>query len=412
MRTPPPFAPVQAPWQLSERASALTSSAIREILKVTERPEMISFAGGLPSPEGFPVEVIQRAFAEVLATRGKSALQYGPTEGYGPLREWVAHRLTKAGAKLSGQDVLIVSGSQQGLDLLGKVLIDPKSKVLVETPSYLGALQSFSLYQPTFRSVPSDEQGLLPEALDAELAGGARFLYALPNFQNPSGRTLPLERRRALLDAAARHHFPVIEDDPYGELRYRGSPVPGLLALSEDSGATVIHLGSFSKVLAPGLRLGYIVAPHALVAKLAQAKQATDLHTATLTQMAVYEIVKGGFLETHLPGICALYQHQCSVMLEALAEHCPAGVSWSRPDGGMFIWVTLPAGLDSSALLEEALREEVAFVPGAPFYAEAGARNTLRLSFVTVPEARIREGIARLGALFARRIRQESARAA
>jgi 2-aminoadipate transaminase len=404
--------PAKPDWQFSERARSLTSSAIREILKVTERSDVISFAGGLPSPEGFPVEVIQKAFSDVLATRGKSALQYGPTEGYAPLREWVARDLTAHGARVLPEEVLIVSGSQQGLDLIGKVLIDPASRVLVETPSYLGALQSFSLYQPEFRSVPSDEEGLLPDALSGELCAKARFLYALPNFQNPTGRTLSLERRHALVEAAARHHLPIIEDDPYGELRYRGLPLPGLLGLAQGSGATVIRLGSFSKVLAPGLRLGYIAAPAPLLAKLAQAKQATDLHTASLTQMAVHEIVNSGFLESHLPGIRSLYQRQCTVMLEALAAYFPKEARWTHPDGGMFIWVTLPSGMDTTALLEAAIQEKVAFVPGAPFYAEAGPRNTLRLSFVTVPEERIREGIARLGALITHALGASQPRAA
>lgn len=400
------------PWQLSERARALTSSAIREILKVTERPEVISFAGGLPSPDGFPVEVIEAAFSDVLQSRGKAALQYGPTEGYAPLRAWVAQHLSDQGAHVTPEEVLIVSGSQQALDLLGKVLVDPGSKVLVETPSYLGALQSFSLYEPSFACVPSDGHGLIPEALTPSLTNGARFLYALPNFQNPTGRTLPLARREALVEIAARQGFPIIEDDPYGELRYRGAALPGLLGLGEKSGATVIRLGSFSKVLAPGLRLGYMVAPEKLIAKLAQAKQATDLHTGSLTQMAVFEIVQSGFLERHLPEIRALYRHQCDSMLAALDLYFPKEAEWTRPDGGMFIWVTLPEGIDATDLLADALAKNVAFVPGAPFYALNGPRNTLRLSFVTVPEERIRLGIERLAELVRQRMAEKLARAA
>ncbi|MGA2551970.1 MAG: PLP-dependent aminotransferase family protein [Burkholderiaceae bacterium] len=400
------------PWHLSRRAQNLTSSAIREILKVTERPEVISFAGGLPSPEGFPVEVIERALSHVLSTRGKSALQYGPTEGVRALREWVADDLNASGAEVTAEEVLIVSGSQQGLDLLGKVLIDPSSKVLVETPSYLGALQSFSLYEPAFVSVASDEEGLVPEALNEPLCANARFLYALPNFQNPTGRTLPLERRLALLEAAARHGFPVVEDDPYGELRYDGQALPGLLSLSRHTGATVIRLGSFSKVLAPGLRLGYVVAPKPLLSKFVQAKQATDLHTGTLIQMAVHEIVQSGFLKTHLPQIRALYRSQCEAMLAALERHFPRSAQWTRPQGGMFIWVTLPEGIDTGELLGEAVAHNVAFVPGAPFYAGRAPGNTLRLSFVTVPEALIEEGIKRLGALIGKRIAEIQPRAA
>lgn len=395
MTTPEPV------FHFSERARALTSSAIREILKVTERPDIISFAGGLPSPEGFPIDAMRAAFDRVLSTQGKAALQYGPTQGYAPLRQWIADLLSSKGRATSPDEILIVSGSQQGLDLLGKVLVDPGSKLLVETPSYLGALQAFSLFQPRFASVPSDEGGLVPEAIDTALAADARALYALPNFQNPTGRTLSRARREALLERAARFDVPVIEDDPYGDLRYAGEAPPSLYALAPAAGAKVVRLGSFSKVLAPGIRLGYLAAPTGLIHKLVQAKQATDLHTATLTQMAAYEVVKDGFLETHLPRVRALYRHQCEVMLEALAQHFPREARWTRPEGGMFIWVTLPPHIDSSALLQRAIEAGVAFVPGAPFYAEAPQPNTLRLSFVTVPEDKIRDGVARLARLIA-----------
>ena len=391
----------EPPCTFSERARQLTSSAIREILKVTEQPDVISFAGGLPSPDGFPVEVVRQAFERVLSASARSALQYGPTEGYAPLRAWVAEDLNRQGADVTAENILIVSGSQQGLDLLGKTLIDTGSKVLVETPSYLGALQSFSQYQPQYVSVPSDDDGLLPDAITPELASGGRFLYALPNFQNPTGRTLTRQRREALVANAARLGLPIIEDDPYGELRYAGEPQPGLLALGGECGANVIRLGSFSKVLAPGLRLGYICASREIIHKLVLAKQATDLHTASLTQMAVYEIVKDGFLDGHLPRVRELYRKQCEIMLEALQRAFPAGARWTRPEGGMFVWVTLAPHIDSTGLLQRAIQEKVAFVPGAPFYAGAAERNTLRLSFVTVPEEKIRRGVAILGRLIA-----------
>jgi len=383
----------------SARAQQLTSSAIREILKVTERPEIISFAGGLPAAAGFPVDTVRQAFDTVLRTRPDVALQYGPTEGYGPLREWIAADLNRQGAQVTVDNVMIVSGSQQALDLLGKVLIDEGSKVLVESPTYLGALQSFGLYGPRFADVPTDDDGLIPDALTPERARGARFLYALPNFQNPTGRTLPVARRQALLERAVPLGLPVIEDDPYGELRYAGTPQPSLLSLARSTGAQVIRLGSFSKVLAPGLRLGYIAADASIIAKLVQAKQATDLHTATLTQMAVYDIVQSGFLSRHLPQVQALYQRQCGYMLDAMADAFPPQAQWNRPEGGMFIWVTLPEHVDAAALLTRAIAEHVAFVPGAPFFAGTPRRNTLRLSFVTVPEDRIRVGIAILGRL-------------
>ena len=384
-------------WQFSRRAQQLQSSVIREILKVTMRPEIISFAGGLPSPETFPIERMKAAFDTVLSRQGKVALQYGPTDGYGPLREWIAQSLSTPDNRIAMEQVLMVSGSQQALDLLGKVLIDEGSKVLVETPSYLGALQAFSVYQPEFVSVPTDDDGLLPQEVD-RIADGARLLYALPNFQNPTGRTMPVERRLQLVETCARLGLPLIEDDPYGALSYRNEPLPKMVTMNPDG---VIYMGSFSKVLTPGIRLGYVVAPVPLIRKLEQAKQAADLHTSQLTQMVVYETIKDGFLSQHIPSIRTLYANQCQAMLDAMAEFFPAGVTWNKPEGGMFIWVKLPAHIDSMQLLEEAIEHHVAFVPGAPFYANEPEKNTLRLSFVTVPPAKIREGVEKLAKLIA-----------
>lgn len=378
-------------WTISQRAQKLTSSAIREILKVTERPEVISFAGGLPSPDTFPVERLREHTARVLADAPSAALQYGPTEGYLALREWIA-----AQHGVSPANVLITTGSQQALDLLGKVLIDPGSRVLVETPTYLGALQAFSLSEPTFASVPSDDDGPIVSELTPALTEGARFMYCLPNFQNPTGRRLPLERRRTLAELAAARGLLVVEDDPYGALSYRGDVLPSLHSMQPEA---VVYMGSFSKVLAPGLRVGYLIAPSGLYAKLVQAKQAADLHTPSFTQRIVYETIKDGFLDTHVPSIRRLYGERCQAMLAAMSRHFPAAVQWNRPEGGMFIWVKLPAGLDSSVLLEKAVARNVAFVPGAPFFANAPQPNTMRLSFVTVPPERIERGIAILGEL-------------
>jgi 2-aminoadipate transaminase len=390
--------PIQ--WQFSQRAEQLQSSAIREILKITMRPEIISFAGGLPSPLTFPVERMRAAYDTVLSRAGKVALQYGPSDGYAPLREWIADSLSTSDCRIVPEQVLMLSGSQQGLDLLGKVLIDEGSKVLVETPSYLGALQAFSVYRPEFVSVATDEHGLVPEALDA-VGQGARLLYSLPNFQNPTGRSMTLDRRVALVEACARLRVPLIEDDPYGALSYNGEPLPKLLNMNP---AGVVYMGSFSKVLTPGIRLGYAVAPVPLARKMEQAKQATDLHTAQLTQMVVHEVVKDGFLTGHIPTIRTLYAAQCQAMLDALQEFFPAGASWTRPQGGMFIWVTLPQHINSMELLEAAVAQNVAFVPGAPFYANTPELNTLRLSFVTVPPEQIRVGVEKLGRLIAARM--------
>lgn len=387
-------------WRFAERADQLQASFIREILKITQQPEIISFAGGLPSPLTFPVEEMQVAYDKVLRESGKVALQYGPTDGYLPLRQWIADSLSTDGVKIVPEQVLMTSGSQQALDLLGKVLIDEGSRVLVETPSYLGALQAFSVYRPEFKSVATDDHGLVPSSL-AEVADGARLLYALPNFQNPTGRTLSAERRVELVETCARLGLPLIEDDPYGALSYKGDPLPKMVAMNPDG---VIYMGSFSKVLTPGIRLGYVVAPLPLVRRLELAKQAADLHTSQLTQMVVHEVIKDGFLQQHIPKIRSLYGNQCQAMLDALTEFFPAGVEWTKPEGGMFIWVTLPKHIDAIKLLDEAIAQKVAFVPGAPFYANDPATNTLRLSFVTVPPERIRTGIEILGKLIAAKI--------
>ncbi len=389
---PIPNSPPDIQRLFSERARAIQSSASRDILKVTERPEVISFAGGLPAPSTFPVGEMQAALDRVLQTRGREALQYSTTEGYAPLREWIAARLSTPQAPVSPEEVLIVSGSQQGLDLLAKALIDPGDTVLVETPTYLGALQAFSLFEPRFVAVPSDEDGLIPESLDASMQE-AKFLYCLPNFQNPTGRLLAGERRHQLAQRARELDLLILEDDPYGALSYDGETPPSIRSLAPER---TVYMGSFSKVLAPGLRLGYIVAPRALRAKLVQVKQATDLHTATLSQMAVFDVIKDGFLDQHIPTIRSLYRDQCAAMLDALKRHMPEGVRWNSPRGGMFLWAELPRGLDASAVLARAVEQNVAFVPGAPFYADAPVREALRLAFVTVPPPRIEEGVERL----------------
>jgi 2-aminoadipate transaminase len=381
---------------LAQRTRFLTSSAIREILKITERGEVISFAGGLPSPTTFPVERIREATLKVLADNPQTALQYGPTEGFAPLREWIAARLARRGAAIEPSRVLVTTGSQQGLDLLGKCLIDEGSKVLVETPSYLGAMQSFALFQPDYAPMPADGQGIDTDALTPQLLQDGRLMYCVPDFQNPTGLRLPLQRRKTLVEKAAAANVPVVEDDPYGELSYSGETLPSLLSLNPQGG---IYMGSFSKVLSPGMRLGYIVAPQPLFAKLVQAKQAADLHTPLFTQRIVHEMVKDGFLYVHIPTIRDLYSRQCRCMLNAMAQHFPKQAQWTKPDGGMFIWVTLPHGIDTGKLLDKAAARNVVFVPGKSFFARNAQLNTLRLSFVTVPQEKIEAGIETLGAL-------------
>ncbi|MBP6563570.1 MAG: PLP-dependent aminotransferase family protein [Neisseriaceae bacterium] len=378
-------------WTFSARARAFESTAIQEVLKVTEQPDIISFAGGLPSADAFPVPQIQAAVAKVMNGPDVfGALQYGPTEGYGPLREWVAARVSGHGVAVDADQVLIVTGSQQALDLIGKVLIDEDSTVLVETPTYLGALQSFNQYAPRYVSVATDDEGLNPAALAPELMDDARFLYTIPNFQNPTGRRMPLARRQALAAMAKARGMVVVEDDPYGALDYEGQSLPSLYSLSPEN---TVYLGSFSKVLAPGFRLGYIVASATMINKLIQLKQATDLNTPSMTQRVAYEVVKNGFLDQHIPAIRALYAARCRCMVAALTEYMPETVQFHAPEGGMFIWLTLPEQINTTELLARAIAHKVAFVPGEPFFATDVQHNCLRLAFVTVSEAQIKTGI-------------------
>ena len=386
----------QSPWQQARRSARLNPSIIREILKVTEQPGILSMAGGLPSPDTFPIEAMRVASERVLRDTPREALQYAASEGYAPLREWVAAHLSAQGLSVGADQVLITTGSQQGLDLVAKVLVDPAAPVAVETPTYLGALQAFAPFEPVFVNVAGDESGPLPQAVAdvPRLAPGCRYFYVLPNFQNPTGRLIPEARRVELIAAAQRARLPLLEDNPYGDLWY-DAPPPAPLAARWPEG--VIYMGSFSKILAPGLRLGYVVAPRELCPKLLQAKQAADLHTPSFNQRLVYEVIRDGFLDQHTPTIRARYRLQRDAMQAALLAQMPEGTQWSAPQGGMFFWLRLPEGVDALALLPLAVREGIAFVPGSAFYAHAADPRTLRLSFVTLSPADIAEGVAVLG---------------
>jgi 2-aminoadipate transaminase len=390
-----PTTPTTAmPWTLARRAARMNPSVIREILKVTEKPGIISFAGGLPSPKTFPVSAFADACAKVLREDGLAALQYSASEGYGPLCEAVAAQLPW---EVDPAQVLITTGSQQGLDLVAKVLIDTDSRVLVETPTYLGALQAFTPMEPIIEAVASDAEGVDVSDLERRVGSGAnraRFLYVLPNFQNPTGRSMSEARRAALVASAAAHGLPIVEDNPYGDLWFDAPPPLPLSARNPDG---CIYLGSFSKVLAPGLRLGFIVAPKAVFPKLLQAKQAADLHSPGFNQRMVAEVLKDGFLDRHVPTIRALYKSQCAAMLASLAQEMQGlGVQWNSPDGGMFLWVRLPEGMNAIDLLPRAVDKGVAFVPGAAFYADEPDPRSLRLSFVTASVEQIRIGITAL----------------
>ena len=395
MTAPLPLSSV-SPWQLARRCERIQPSAIREILKLTEQPGVMSLAGGLPSADTFPVEAMREATARVLTDAPREALQYATSEGYGPLREWVSAQLSAQGMDAPADRVLITNGSQQGLDLVGRVLLDAGSTVAVEAPTYLGALQAFTPNEPDYVTVAGDADGPLPESVLAlgRAAQRPRMLYVLPNFQNPTGRVIPAARRDAIVAAAQAARIPLLEDNPYGDLWFDEAP-PAPLAARWAEGT--IYMGSFSKVLAPGLRLGYVVAPAALHGKLLQLKQAADLHTGSFAQRVVHQVIKDGFLDQHIPTIRDRYRAQRDAMAAALREHLPAGTEWQAPKGGMFVWLRLPAGLDALQLFPAAVAAGVAYVPGSAFYAEQADPRTMRLSFVTLGTAEIADAVARLG---------------
>jgi len=392
----------------AQRTKGIKSSAIRELLKFTQRPEVISFAGGLPAPEVFPAERFQGACQKVLQEKPHLALQYGATEGYEPLREMVARHIARYGIKAKSENVLITSGSQQALDLIGKLLINPGDRVLVEAPTYLGAVQAFNVYGADYVSVPSDNDGLRSDLLEDPLRSGPKFMYVLPNFQNPGGTTLSEGRRHELVLLADKYGIPIVEDDPYGQLRYEGEHLTPLVVLDREnlrrdqgySIGNVLYLSTFSKTLAPGLRLGWIVAPPDVIARLVQLKQGADLHSSTFVQMVAYEVARDNFLDEHVKLIRSVYRERRDVMLDALSRYFPPEVTWTKPMGGLFLWVTLPQGADADKLLEAAVRENVAFVPGDCFYAPNGhsdeGRRHMRLNFSAAAPDQIREGIRRL----------------
>jgi 2-aminoadipate transaminase len=392
-------------WASAARATS--GSAVRELLKLTEQPDFISFAGGLPAPESFPAEEIAVATERVLASQAARVLQYGPTEGFPPLRAMVAEMMQARGVAVAAEQVLITSGSQQALDIMARLVIDPGDTILVEDPTYMGALQAWRPYRPRFETLPIDDDGMqvdmLAEKLTALMRDGRRpkFLYTVSNFQNPSGVTLSAARRERLLDIAERFDLPIVEDDPYGALRFEGAPPPLLAALDfarHGAPRHVLYLSTFSKLLAPGLRLGWATGPAALLQRIVHAKQGIDLHTGSLSQGIAYEACRDGLLDRILPKIRALYHERRDVMLATLEKHMPEGVRWTRPQGGMFLWLTVPAERDGLALLRRSIEQKVSFVPGVSFFANGGGENALRLNFSYSRPEQIEAGVIRLAA--------------
>ncbi len=405
---------MSTPWKsrYAQRTQRMGRSIIRELLKFTQQPDIISFAGGLPAPELFPLAECEAAACRLLNTHGTAALQYGPTEGYPPLRRFICDRMARYGIRAEPGNVLITSGAQQALDLVGKMLINPGDRVLVEEPTYLGALQAWNAYQADYVAVPQDDDGLRTELLEGALRVGPKFIYVLPNFQNPGGTTLSLERRFDLVRLANKYGIPLVEDDPYGALRFEGEHLPPLIALDADHqgdapsnghgymAGNVIYLGTFSKTLAPGLRLGWVVAPVEVVEQLVMMKQGTDLQTSSFDQMLAYEMVKDGFMDEHIRAIRKVYGERRDVMLAALERYFPEGCSWTRPQGGLFLWARVPEWIDTGDLMAEAVQAQVAYVPGFAFYPDATrGRNTMRLNFSNAGPAQMEEGIRRLGNL-------------
>jgi 2-aminoadipate transaminase len=388
----------------SERAKELRASEVRELLKLIQVPDMISFAGGFPNPDTFPAELIREIVNDVMKKDGAQALQYGITEGYMPLREAVAERMNKKGIEATKDNILVVSGSQQVIDLTGKIFVDPKDTIVVTAPTYLAALTGWAVYQATFESIPIDSNNMRMDIFEERMKKLAKrsnppvIVYALPNFQNPTGVTMPEKNRKKLVDLASDYDFLILEDDPYGELRYRGDHIPPIKSFDDEN--RVIYMSTFSKVLAPGLRVGWAVADEEILKKLVVAKQSADVCTNLLGQRIAHEYVIRGKIDPQIEKIKKIYGRKLNLMLSGMEEMMPEGISWTRPDGGMFLWATLPETMDSAELLKKALKKRVAFVTGKAFYADPKDGSTaMRLNFTHPSDEMITEGLRRLGSV-------------
>lgn len=381
--------------RFANRLQGFSSKVISEILKLTQQPDIISFAGGMPAPDAFPTDELAELAEYVIRQRREAVLQYGVTEGFYPLRDWIARWISQKGLRVRAENVLITTGSQQGIDLVAKALVNPQDKVVVERPTYLTAIQIFRSYEACFLVTPYNQQGVDVPALEALIEQEQpKVVYLVPTFQNPSGQTLPLENRRDLADMLTRHQVVLLEDDPYADLRYSGEPLPAIMGMDQTGQA--IYLGSFSKIISPGLRVGFAVATGELFDKLVIGKQVTDINTSNLSQALVYEFCSRGYLEPHIGKISSMYKEKCRKMQAAIKQYMPNNIQWTVPEGGLFIWGELPADIDSKAVMQEAVKHKVAFIPGESFFADGTGQNTMRLNFSNAALADIEIGIMRL----------------
>ncbi|MEA4959424.1 MAG: PLP-dependent aminotransferase family protein [Anaerolineaceae bacterium] len=397
---------MQTPWEhrFAHRTEGMKSSFIRELLKVTDQPDMISFGGGFPAAEIFPIDRVRAACDKVLTEKGRKALQYTTTEGYAPLREWVARDAKKMGINISLDNILITTGSQQALDFVGRIFINRGDRVLTESPTYLGAIQAWNAYGPHYVTIDTDEDGMLTDQLEQLVATNIKFMYVLPNFQNPMGVTLSHTRRKQIVEIANRHGVPIVEDDPYGKLLFEGEPIPPLCVIDEEYhsnqdgcySGNVIYTSTLSKILAPGLRIGWVIAPPQVNKKMVQAKQGADLQSSTFDQYVAYELVKDEWLNEHIELIKKVYKERRDAMLNAFEKYMPEGTTWTKPAGGLFLWLRLPDGCDTVKLFPMAVEEKVAYVPGEPFYPNGGPTNTMRMNFSASKPEVIDEGVRRL----------------
>lgn len=387
-------------FTFAERMDQLKASEIRELLKLTQQPEIISFAGGLPAAELFPIDTIREANDKVMKDKGRVALQYGPTEGYQPLREQIVKLMKKQHLDADPSDILITSGSQQGLDFAAKIFVNKGDVIITESPSYLGAINAFKAYQPKFVEIDMDDDGMRMDLLEEALktTENVKFIYAIPDFQNPSGRTMSLERRKRLVELANEYDVVIVEDNPYGELRFEGEFLPAIKHF--DTEDRVIFLGTFSKIFTPGLRLGWAYAGKEILQKMIFVKQGADLQSSTISQFEVAQYLEDNDISEHIDKIRDVYRHRRDLMLKTMDEEFPEGIKYTRPEGGLFTWVILPEGLDAKELGTKAIERKVAYVPGSSFFPNGGGENTLRMNYSCSTDEQIVKGVKALGELF------------